>query len=99
MFSPHGMFSPVQVIGALIVLVPCLVFWGWMFRTVIVNDDLPGSAKENWTFALNLLNLVAAAIYYNAVYRHRHYLRLIDLYRHSPIKPAAASCRRYPMSW
>jgi hypothetical protein len=43
-----------------------------MFQDMLATDDLPGSAKENWTFAFILLNVFAAVIYYNAVYRHRH---------------------------
>jgi hypothetical protein len=54
------------------VLVVCLAFWGWMFRDMVTNDDLPSSAKENWTFAFILLNVFAAVIYYANVYRNRH---------------------------
>jgi hypothetical protein len=71
MFAPHGTFSPVQLIGPLIVLVPCLVFWGWMFRNMMTNDDLPDGVKNNWTLAFVVLNVFAAIVYYNAVYRHR----------------------------
>ncbi len=68
MFSTHGTFSPVQLIIPMIVLLLCLAFWGWMFRDMIENDDLPSSAKENWTFVFILLNVFAAAIYYSTVY-------------------------------
>jgi len=72
MFSPHGTFSPIQLIIPLIVLLLCLAFWGWMFRDMVENADLPSGAKETWTFAFILLNVFAAIVYYNAVYRHRH---------------------------
>lgn len=72
MFAPHGTFSLVQLIAPMIVLVVCLAFWAWMFRDMIENDDLPGSAKQNWMFAFVLLNVFAAAIYYSTVYRNRH---------------------------
>lgn len=72
MFTPHGTFSPVQLIIPLIVLLLALSFWGWMFRDMLDNAELPSSAKENWTFAFVLLNVFAAVIYYSTVYRNRH---------------------------
>jgi hypothetical protein len=71
MFAPHGTFSPVQVIIPLLVFLVCMSFWGWMFRDMITNDDLPSSAKDNWRLAFVILNVFAAVVYYNAVYRHR----------------------------
>jgi hypothetical protein len=71
MFTPHGTFSPVQVIIPLLVLLVCLSFWGWMFRDMMTNDDLPDSVKNNWTLAFVVLNVFAAVVYFNAVYRHR----------------------------
>ena len=71
MFAPHGTFSPVQVAIPLLVLLVCLSFWGWMFRDMMTNDDLPDSVKNNWALAFVVLNVFAAVVYYNAVYRHR----------------------------
>jgi hypothetical protein len=71
MFAPHGPFSPIQVVIPLLVLLVCLSFWGWMFRDMMTNDDLPDSVKNNWTLAFVVLNVFAAVVYYNAVYRHR----------------------------
>lgn len=70
MFTPHGTFSPVQLIP-LIVVLPLLAFWAWMFRDMIDNRDLPPRAKETWTFAFIILNVFAAAIYYANVYLNR----------------------------
>ena len=71
MFSPHGTFSPIQIILPTTLILVCLAFWGWMFRDMVGNDDLPGSAKENWTFAFIIFNVFAAVVYYNLVYRNR----------------------------
>jgi hypothetical protein len=71
MFTPHGVFSPVQLIGPLGLLVVALAFWGWMFRAMITNDDLSADEKQNWTFLFVLLNIFAAAIYFANVYRNR----------------------------
>jgi hypothetical protein len=71
MFSPHGTFSPIQVIIPFLVLSVCLSFWGWMYRDMVTNNDLPDDSKHNWTLAFVVFNIFAAVIYYNAVYRHR----------------------------
>lgn len=69
-FAPHGTFSPAQLLPLLLIL-PLLVFWIWMFRDMLGNDDLPPNAKESWTFAFILLNVFAAVIYYANIYRFR----------------------------
>lgn len=71
MFTPHGTFSPDQLILPLTVLFVGLAFWGWMFRDMLNNDNLPESAKNSWTFAFVLLNVFAAIIYYVQEYRNR----------------------------
>jgi hypothetical protein len=70
MFSPHGTFSPIQLLIPLLVLAVGLSFWGWMFRDMITNDEMPRDVKETWTFLFILLNVFAAAIYYGAIYRN-----------------------------
>ncbi len=70
-FTPHGTFSLVQLIPV-ILLLPLLAFWAWMFRDMLNNDSLPSSAKNGWTFAFILLNIFAAVIYYFQQYRDRH---------------------------
>ena len=71
MFSPHGTFSPMQLLIPLLTLAVCLSFWGWMFRDMVTNDEMPREVKETWTFLFILLNVFAAAIYYGAIYRSR----------------------------
>lgn len=71
-FTPHGTLSLEQLIPSLIVLVVGLAFWGWMFRDMIGNNELPPSAKQGWVFAFILLNLFAAVFYYATEYRNRH---------------------------
>ncbi len=68
MFTPHGTFSPVQLLPFIFIL-PLIAFWLWMFRAMIDNDDLPPSAKETWTFAFIILNAFAAVIYYVNVFK------------------------------
>jgi len=69
-FSPHGSFSAVQLLP-LIVILPLIALWIWMFRDMLDNVDLPPSAKENWTLAFILLNVIAAVLYYVNVYQDR----------------------------
>ena len=71
MVSPHGTFSPMQLLIPLLVLAVALSFWGWMFRDMVTNDEMPREIKETWTFLFILLNVFAAAIYYGAIYRNR----------------------------
>ena len=71
MFTPHGTISAAQLLPPLLLLAVALAFWGWMFRDMITNDELPPSAKENWTFVFVLLNIFAAVIYYSTIYRNR----------------------------
>lgn len=55
----------------LTVLLVGLAFWGWMFRDILDNVDLPRGAKESWTFAYVIFNVFAAVIYYVQEYRNR----------------------------
>jgi len=71
MFSPHGAFSPSQLLIPLLVLAVGLSFWGWMFRDMVTNDEMPREVRETCTFLFILLNVFAAAIYYGAIYRNR----------------------------
>jgi hypothetical protein len=71
MFTSHGTFSPVQLIGPLGLLVVALAFWGWMFRHMITNDGLTADEKQNWTLAFVLFNIFGAAYYCLTVYRYR----------------------------
>lgn len=71
MFAVHGTFSPIQIIVPLVLLTIALLFWGWMFNDMIRSNDLPASAKENWTFAFIIFNVFTAVVYYSIVYRSR----------------------------
>ena len=71
MFTPHGTFSSVQLIGPLGLLVVALAFWGWMFRDMVTNDDLSADEKQNWTFTFVLLNIFGATLYCLNIYRNR----------------------------
>jgi hypothetical protein len=70
-FSPHGTFSPVQLIGPLGVLLMGGAFWVWMFRDMITNDDLTADERQTWTFLFVLLNIFGAALYCLNVYRNQ----------------------------
>jgi len=58
-----------------------IVFWGWMFRDLWANPDLPVSSpggfiwppesKNGWTLIFVVLNIFGAAFYYLAIYRTR----------------------------
>ena len=68
--SPSPSPTLMMVISLLIIL-PLIAFWLWMFREMIDNDHLPGSAKETWTLTFLVLNVFAAVIYYVTEYRRR----------------------------
>lgn len=60
-----------QLIPVILVL-PLLAFWAWMFWDMTNNDDLPSNVKWNWTFLFVFLSLFAAVFYYFDQYRNRH---------------------------
>ncbi len=69
-----------QLILVLIPL-PLVAFWVWMFWDMTNNRDLPGnspagltwppSSKYDWTVAFVFLNIFAAGLYYFNEYRNR----------------------------
>lgn len=63
-------FSLAQLLPLLLVI-PLLIFWAWMFRDMIRNANLPDSAKNAWTIAFLFLNVFAAVYYYATEYRNR----------------------------
>ncbi len=71
MFTPHGTFSPIQLIGPLGVLIVCAAFWAWMYRDMVNNDRLTSDEKSTWTWMFILLNVFGAIIYCANVYRNR----------------------------
>jgi hypothetical protein len=56
----------------LLVLIPVLAFWAWMFSDMLNNDRLPSEIRSQWTVAFILLSVFAAALYYANVYRDRY---------------------------
>jgi hypothetical protein len=55
----------------LILVVPLVLFWAWMFNDLLKNADVPSIFKPYWTMAFILLNIPAAVFYYYTVYRNR----------------------------
>ena len=55
----------------LIVVVPLILFWAWMFKDMVNNDDLLSVFKPYWIMAFILLNIPAAVFKYYTVYRNR----------------------------
>ena len=69
--APTGSeFSPVQLLPLLLVI-PLIAFWIWMFRDMLNNRDLSDTAKSGWTIAFIFLNAFAAIFYYAYEYRNK----------------------------
>ena len=69
-----------MVLIPLIIVLPLLAFYLWMFSDMLSNDYLgppplvasPASgSKYNWTFDFILLNVFAAALYFVTEYRRK----------------------------
>lgn len=70
-----------EVLASMIVIIPLVVFWLWMFREMSNNHRLPSnsaapltwppSTKYGWTFAFIFMNVFAAVFYYFYEYRNR----------------------------
>jgi hypothetical protein len=55
----------------LLVVVPLMVFWSFMFKDMLNNADVPSVFRPYWMMAFVLLNIPAAVFYYYTVYRDR----------------------------
>jgi hypothetical protein len=55
----------------LILILPLLAFYIWMFRDMTHNDALSPDVKQNWMWMFILFNVFAAAFYYVREYRNR----------------------------
>jgi hypothetical protein len=55
----------------LIVVVPLVVFWAWMFKDMVNNTDMPSIFRPYWMMAFILLSIPAAVFYYYTMYRNR----------------------------
>ena len=62
--------SPVQLLPLLLVI-PVIIFWVWMFRDMLKNGNLSDTARSTWTVAFIFLNAFAAVFYYVYEYRNR----------------------------
>lgn len=76
----HLAVSSSSFLIPLVISLPLVVFWAWMFRHMINNDNLPGllsngtltgDIKSDWTLAFIILSLFTAILYYLNVYRNR----------------------------
>ncbi len=64
---------------SMLVILPLIVFWLWMFWDMTNNDHLPSnstelltwppSSKYGWTLAFIFMNVFAACFYYFFEYR------------------------------
>ena len=62
--------SPMQLLP-LVLIIPVIIFWIWMFRDMLNNNNLSGTARSTWTVAFIFLNAFAAVFYYVYEYRSR----------------------------
>ena len=63
-------FSPVQLLPLLLVI-PLIAFWIWMFRDMLNNANIPDTARNGWIIAFIFLNVFAAVVYYVYEYRNK----------------------------
>jgi CDP-diglyceride synthetase len=63
-------FSLVQLIP-LILIIPVVICWLWMFRDMLNNNNLPDTSMASRTVAFIFLNVFAAVFYYVYEYRNR----------------------------
>ncbi len=65
---------------ALLIPLPFLAFWAWMFMDMLRSHELPAcflsvtggsNPRSDWTAMFLLLNLATALLYYTEVYRKR----------------------------
>ncbi len=55
----------------LVVVIPLIVFWAFMFKDMLNSDTMPSIFKPYWMMAFVLLNIPAAIFYSYTVYRDR----------------------------
>lgn len=63
-------FSPIQLLPLLLVI-PVLAFWAWMFRDMLNNQNISDTARNSWILAFIFLNAFAAVVYYVYEYRNK----------------------------
>ena len=63
-------FSVVQLLPLLLVI-PLIAFWIWMFRDMLSNPNISDTARNTWIVAFIFLNVFAAVVYYVYEYRNK----------------------------
>jgi hypothetical protein len=73
--------GPLNPFLPLLIVLPLIAFWVWMFDDMLKNPRLPsllnnparltGDTRTDWTVAFVILNVFAAVLYYANVYRWR----------------------------
>jgi len=63
-------FSPVQLLPLLLVI-PLIAFWIWMFRDMLNNPNISDTARNTWIIAFIFLNAFTAVVYYAYEYRNK----------------------------
>jgi hypothetical protein len=58
-------------LSSLVIIIPLIVFWFWMFWAMTNNEALAGNSKYYWALAFLVGNVFAAVYYYVTVYRNR----------------------------
>ena len=61
-----------MIMVPMIIVVPLLVFWLWMFRDMTNNYYLSRSSKYYWTLAFAFMSVFGAFSYYYLVYRNKY---------------------------
>lgn len=60
----------IQMLPLLLAL-PLIAFWMWMFREMANNPELTRGEKNTWLLWFVLANVIAAMVYYAYIYRNR----------------------------
>lgn len=56
----------------LLIPIPLLAFWAWMFWEMLKNEEIPPDTKYYWTLAFFFLSLIAAIYYFFTEYRKNY---------------------------
>ncbi len=64
--------NPLVLLITVLLPLPLIGFWFWMFRDMTNNDYLTGNEKYTWTLAFIFLNIFTALWYYFVEYRNRY---------------------------
>ncbi len=58
-------------LDSLVIIIPLIACWAWMFWAMANNRDLPANSKYYWALAFLIGNVFAAVYYYAVEYRHQ----------------------------